>query len=59
MKKDKPFVWIKEQNAAFIKLKDAYIEKNVFIFFNPIKPNRIKIDKSDLIIGVYLLQLNN
>ena len=48
-------MWIKEQNNAFIKLKNACTEENVFIFFNFIKSNRIKIDGLDLVIKVYLL----
>ena len=43
----------------FIKLKNAYIKKDIFIFFDFIKLNGIEIDGLDLIIGACLLQLDD
>ena len=55
MKNEEIFAWDKEQDNAFNKLKNACIEKDVFMFFNPAKSNRIETDRLDLIIKACLL----
>lgn len=55
-KKDAPFVWGPEQNAAFEKLKDAMIAAPILKHFDPKRQAILETDASDYVTGGVLSQ---
>ncbi len=56
-KKDAPFVWSPECDAAFAALKVKVTEAPVLILLNERQPFRVKLDSSDFASGGVLQQL--
>ncbi|OBS15594.1 hypothetical protein FPOA_20713 [Fusarium poae] len=50
-KKDRKFVWIKDAQDAFERLRDAILEEPVLIMFDPTKEIELETDSSDFALG--------
>jgi hypothetical protein len=55
-RKQGPFQWGKEQQQAFDKLRDAFVNAPVLIHFDPTKPIRLETDASGFAIAAILSQ---
>jgi hypothetical protein len=55
IKKNRPFIWEKNEQAAFIELKRRFSEIPILAIFNPELPIILKIDVSDYAIGAYII----
>lgn len=50
-KKDRKFIWLKDAQRAFEKLRDAILEEPVLVMFDPDKEIELETDASDYALG--------
>jgi hypothetical protein len=58
LKKDAPFIWTPECQAAFEQLKERFTTGPILRHFNPESPTIMETDASDFAIAGVLLQVN-
>ncbi|CZS80735.1 unnamed protein product [Fusarium graminearum] len=58
-KKDRKFVWLKDAQDAFERLRDAILEEPVLIMFDPTKEIELETDSSDFALGGQIGQRDN
>jgi len=56
MKKEQPFVWGKEQDAAFVKLKEALANASTLAYFDVNAKMQVIADASPVGLGAILVQ---
>jgi hypothetical protein len=56
MKKEQPFVWGKEQDAAFVKLKEALTNASTLAYFDVKAKTRVIADASPVGLGAVIVQ---
>ncbi|KMQ90367.1 hypothetical protein RF55_9889, partial [Lasius niger] len=54
LRKDTPFIWSKECEAAFCQAKEAFISNRVLVYFNPRLPLVLATDVSSYGVGAVL-----
>lgn len=54
LRKDTPFIWSKEYEAAFCQAKEAFISNRVLVYFNPKLPLVLATDASSYGVGAVL-----
>jgi hypothetical protein len=56
MKKEQPFVWGKEQDATFVKLKEALANASTLAYFDVKAKTQVIADASPVGLGAVLVQ---
>ena len=54
-KKDRDFTWGPEEEAAFLKLKEALTSAPILQVFDKDKPHEVWVDASDYAVGATLV----